>query len=997
MSLSTISIDCFQKQLTISDKNFSIIKHFFTFLENRDLYDENPVPYGLLLHVESYEEGMFFCNMLEKYLEQAGSKYLLVHASEKNFRSKHLRQSPDCIFILSDLSPDSDINHIYQEFKMTPEIIKIVIVSDALTDGKLKENSDLYYRLLPRHLSIKKPEASQICERFLFELKQEYHTDRDYEAELLYYIETIYEEADLKGSEFIKDMWNRTLRSMDENCGRAAYKDTEKICADFVPYSEKVRIRKETDTNLKKLETSRLWLPEFAPPEFSDMPASTAVIILFLSDYRDNPQVVYSASNGKNYYGIQTVDAPIQYLVDTAQKDGATDFVFLCLTSHKVAFQTIDSFPGQTAYSRFKELVDLYTDHHASVKLIRYDYLDVNTMMTNPDEISNSIFQQITEAMPSPAANAYIEYTGGLRDISFLMTSILRYLQFSGTICRKIVYSNYNRREIVNLDHIYNLYQIINGTDEFLNYGNSRQLKESFASQDPSSKTRELLEKIQAFSDAISICDVTSIDDTLKQVESAARKFDLSENDIASSMLQYLLPTIKTKLHLSEMIIRKETGKLIDYPLLIQWCVDHNLIQQAVTLYIEKMPVYYYQMGIIPDFFTDSRNTLGVNAKECDDLYKSTYELVYYKCDDAMLRFPEALSKVLNSFGSVNKENQHEFYTMLSAMTPADACYHPAYKRLCNILDRRYIHPRPDDTVKLYNWILKDDIGRFLEKIKTDQLWPVHYLVYNNSQEYFKRKSLSGGSNVYNKKLESVRILKNHDIPGNIMSMTDQDTLGNILLYYLAIKLLRNHMNHASETPDSSGEEAAKNTLNLQYLKDCPIPKHPTRDSIVTLLNHALAMNRNLSPIHVKTPKDKPKQATTTNKAPKSVIENVEKVTVKSKEASISPSVIPLSVVEEIKLPPIPDLDGVHMDKLKVYIRMVMYIFQKNPKLNNQADWNHIREMLGSTFGSDAIPAKQELLNPGINLSPLKCLVMTGLFQQTANPQHSGNPFVKLK
>ena len=60
-----------------------------------------------------------------------------------------------------------------------------------------------------------------------------------------------------------------------------------------------------------------------------------------------------------------------------------------------------------------------------------------------PDKIAAHIFRSIAENLSEEDKNIYIDYTGGMRDISFLMTAVIQFLEFSGHPCKKIVYSNH--------------------------------------------------------------------------------------------------------------------------------------------------------------------------------------------------------------------------------------------------------------------------------------------------------------------------------------------------------------------------------------------------------------------------------------------------------------------------------------------------------------------------------------------------------------------------
>ena len=852
------SLEEFLSLFPFSERDSLILRNFNTYLTNRNKLNSN-IPYGLLIQCSDSELANTFLHHLDAYIETAFSRrYSLVHMTESSLAFYDIRKriNSNQLLVLTDFQDSGDIDQLYQAFTATPDIVKIVIASEDVIKSRFYSNDDFFYRLLPRHITLSAGGPKEICNQFILSFGQSYRLSNAFKSELFYYIETIYPQADFQGNAFVEDLKNRITRQLLEIPDYQKYISDEEMGAEFVPYSTKVLDRKKAEHAADILEKPAPVpvFPEFTPLQMESKERATAVILFFLSEYRPAVQAVYTSPDGKEYYGIQTVDAPIQYLIDCAARDGATNFMCLCITSHKV----YTSKYGDSDYSTFErteKLISDYTGGHASVQMLRYDFYEKDQPISDLNEISNYMFEQLQEALKSHHnAHSYIEYTGGLRDISFLMTSIVRYLEFSGISFKKIVFSNFQTKHLYDLDYIYNIYQIINGTSEFLEYGNSRQLQKLF---EESTSGSDLLKAIQEFSNAISICSVDEIDSSLKKVVHEITKFKNEGNDITASMLQYLIPTIQEKLCIDQMTYDAADGKqAVNYPVLIQWCVDHNLIQQAVTLYIEKMPVFYFTRNLIsPELVSSYTPTLN-STKEHDDFYTGVYDTIFHKCDSSIKDFAEVIGNYISD--KTNSLSLAECKRDLLNLKKQNPRFESAFQELLRVINNVYylrrnmtIYDKPVDQTSVYAFLCS---VRKKSDSKSSHL--AHYFVINDKLDYTRYIQPCGialdpankdRSQTYLKKLEAVRVLRNKLIPFSVMSQKDQERMEKILLYFLAMKLLRNNMNHASERELSSYEQAAIQLINEDFLSDVKVERNV--EAIYGLLKQALDFHRNLEPI----------------------------------------------------------------------------------------------------------------------------------------------------
>ena len=71
--------------------------------------------------------------------------------------------------------------------------------------------------------------------------------------------------------------------------------------------------------------------------------------------------------------------------------------------------------------------------------------------------------------------------------MSFLMVVAIRFLEFKNIECKKVIYSDFfsSPKKIKCLDSVYNLFQMINGMNEFVSSGTTRQLDDIFQKENP--------------------------------------------------------------------------------------------------------------------------------------------------------------------------------------------------------------------------------------------------------------------------------------------------------------------------------------------------------------------------------------------------------------------------------------------------------------------------------------------------------------------------------
>lgn len=532
------------------------------------------------------------------------------------------------------------------------------------------------------------------------------------------------------------------------------------------------------------------------------------IILLFLSEYRsDNEPLNYEVEDireqGRTFEGTQTNDAPVKYLLHNAADNGDRIEKIVCIVTAKVKEQKSDE--------KFQKMVNDYiqtdqrlSDYYQDTK-IEFSPVKYNEEIKDTEKRSLDIYSQMSKVLlHEEQSSIYIDYTGGLRDTSFLMTIIIRYLEYHNSICKRIVYSNKNKTMICVMDCIYDMFQLLNGVDQFTRTGNA-ELLEKCSEKEKDEKTKDLLEKIVKFSKVMSICDIKAIDEHfLTEIDNGLKNYEKNAVRVSlfSGIFRDMIGIIKKKLYIEE-------GKKLGYPELIRWCLDNNMIQQALTLYIEKMPPYYYDTDML--IFPKEMPKLSPGkTKERTAFYEALYGEL--SKDEKLEHFKQTLQELNLQNGKLTVD------VLLRKRNGVPKEEQVAISRLAKMLKTYY-----DDGVgnrtprrnlpKIYGNQGSNPntgIGYINDVInKKDRL---HYFFYNNKTKYDQMKKIG----TYQEKVLALDKLKNEAIKIR-ESKISNEMLYQIMKYYLALTLMRNRVNHAVEEENKADEEQAIKRLKNDH------------------------------------------------------------------------------------------------------------------------------------------------------------------------------------
>lgn len=461
------------------------------------------------------------------------------------------------------------------------------------------------------------------------------------------------------------------------------------------------------------------------------------LLLLFLSEFKTNKTEQKYYHNENLYLGKQTNDAPVKCLLKEMSVP-QDNWDILCIASHKVLNEKTEELDLPQYQIFQKTVIDYQASELSHLNLkINFSYLTYKFSESTNEEQNNyieetSIYRQLNDFLgKKEIKHVYIDYTGGLRDTAYQMVSIIQYMETRGISCQKIVYSNFIEKKIYDLDNAYQTEKLISGIKEYLNTGNCVVLTNFFeAQQDFPPTVKKVAENIVSFADAMSVCNIANLEKARNNLTNSLMKMEMDKrpSNLYAEMFKALSPVIKEKMYLN--------GE-IDYPKMIKWCLDNRQIQQAVTLYIEKMPAYYYAKEPLLQKQCPLKNVVP-QAHETPE-YHGFYTDFFEKYQEPNL---------LTMFGQLIKNNmpyqdeKHKYWTNRVKDRFCSLEISKAFSKLTELINKLYTSDGqlrrnlPYGSNDFYDSQITQSTYLKLLNMLQNNLKLQHYLVYNDFQKY---------------------------------------------------------------------------------------------------------------------------------------------------------------------------------------------------------------------------------------------------------------------
>ena len=557
------------------------------------------------------------------------------------------------------------------------------------------------------------------------------------------------------------------------------------------------------------------------------MTRANASLLLFLSKARDLPSAVYTfPPTGEVFNGVQTNDAPVECLMKKAKENGTEIGSIFCITTKEAKSDIVLN--GKTSIQIFEETVlaaGIRLGYQDVPTIYEIPYQDFENGTLHKRQIAYRIFNMIHSRTGSDS-DIYIDYTGGYRDICLLMTSIIRYMEFQNIRCRMILFSDPYGKVLHEIHFMYDMFELVNSVDQFVTTGSASKLNDFYQEHEASADIQKVTKAITDFSNNIRLCSLSKLDKSVIRLADALNTFESAEDDLNyyTALFQSLIPMIRRKMYLDDLITEINGKRGLNYPVLIQWCLDHDLLQQALTLYVEKLPIYYYQKEYIPHVLSDYDPSDPALAGKAASLFYDVYDVI---ADMPQTRLLAEDMKRTGETWDDSRTLEERLENIVNTDRPV--AFRRAYQRLLNTV--REQKTPAGVTLQYYgrSTSIPIPVESTYNTILNNGKEGCHYLLFDDQEAFRKipqRDKSNDNRNNYRKKEYAAELLAEKTEMTAVQKETvelleNREYLKDILLYYLIVKMVRNHTNHATETlqsPDEAGTwKKLRNSFSIRY------------------------------------------------------------------------------------------------------------------------------------------------------------------------------------
>lgn len=360
--------------------------------------------------------------------------------------------------------------------------------------------------------------------------------------------------------------------------------------------------------------------------------------------------------------GRYTNEAPVKYLLDSIYKSSFDkDCTIIAVTTPE----------AQEAFKAFRKTIRRYCQ--------RNSYMNLSIDCITYDKNFGTVIAGIVDRVKKED-RVYIDTTGGFRDSVYILMASVRILEYSGIRLEKAVYSVLNNpkppkkshgglpeppkrkqikpNRIDDITDTYKMFDLINAANSFTSFGNSGELA-LFFSDSCNSDIKKTIDVMSRFSEEVTLCRTSNLKSLISELNEMLTNVQNMQTSVETEILfKSISGVIREK-------FGAQSGEDIDYLDIITWCLDNRMIQQAVTIYTEKMPEFLFNTGLL------SYNPVSVNVAAFPKNFDIYYNLLYngflklttsitlspYPVGNLFLRLKGEKSVVYKEICSVNSIN----------------------------------------------------------------------------------------------------------------------------------------------------------------------------------------------------------------------------------------------------------------------------------------------------------------------------------------------------
>lgn len=330
------------------------------------------------------------------------------------------------------------------------------------------------------------------------------------------------------------------------------------------------------------------------------------ILLMFLSDGK-RPESAYKIGDNKIVKTRHSNESAVYELAQTCK----IDMIFAFASKLVMESQEIED-KKQTTLEYFQQRVAGIVAPE-NIVICPYDEAkNMNTALTDVGAMA----ERILEERKKYAAEEYTlhaDMTGGMRNASMMMLGVMRLLEYSQIKMGRVLYSNWERGRVEDSADVYRFFDLVAGAKEFVNYGSVIELNNYFAKEkETSAELKGLLSAMENFSESIKLCQYGEFKKAIRKlgenIELFLQKLD-AQRDANDRLFSTMLPKPDAQKDANDRlfytmlpIIKKSYEPLLasDNDLeIIDWCIKRGYLQQAMTLYTERVPEFIFDKGLL--------------------------------------------------------------------------------------------------------------------------------------------------------------------------------------------------------------------------------------------------------------------------------------------------------------------------------------------------------------------------------------------------------------
>lgn len=324
-------------------------------------------------------------------------------------------------------------------------------------------------------------------------------------------------------------------------------------------------------------------------------------------------------NSGKSVDAIQTNETSIYQLAENSIK---IDKIFAFATK-KVTSEPIKDI-DLTTLDFFKDRVKEYVASE-DIIISSFDEDNAESSLDNIAAMAQLIITEINkmkEQQKDVKIVLHADMTGGLRNASMMMLGVMRLLEYSRCDIESVIYANYqggdNDNTVVDSKDVYRFFDLVAGAKEFVNYGSVRELDSYFKNESKSKELAALLTAMTEFAGSIKLCQYGKFKNAVNGLKEGIETFEsltVEKMDANDKLFKTMLPIIKE----SYKKLLAATAANNDMEI-IKWCVERDYLQQAMTLYTERVPEFIFEKGFLK--FTDDVDKISKFKENYKDYFE---------------------------------------------------------------------------------------------------------------------------------------------------------------------------------------------------------------------------------------------------------------------------------------------------------------------------------------------------------------------------------------